>query len=152
MGFRKGFNAQHCQLSMIEKWKESVDNGGAFVALMTDPSKAFNCLHHELLRAKFDAYGFDIKSVKLIQQYLSNRKQRVKVGNAYSSRKEIFYGIPQGLILGPLIFNIFLCDLFYFLEGVALANYIDDTTPYSANRTNDLVIKEIERFSKVLFQ
>ena len=70
-GFRKGFNAQHCLVSMIKK--ESVDSGGAFGALMTDLSKAFDCLHHELLIAKPDAYGFDIKSVKLIQQYLSNK-------------------------------------------------------------------------------
>ena len=121
-GFRKGYNAQHCLVYMIEKWKESADSGEAFGAFMTDFSKAFDCLHHELLIAKLDAYGFDIKSVKLIQQYLSNRKQRVKVGNAYSSWKDIFYGIPQGSILGPLILNIFLCDLFYFLEGVAVAS------------------------------
>ena len=86
-GFRKGFNAQHCLVSMIEKWKESVDSGGAFGALMTDLSKAFDCLHHELLIAKPGTYGFDIKSVKLSQSYLSNRKQRIKVGNAYSSWK-----------------------------------------------------------------
>ena len=74
-GFRKGFNAQHCLVSMIEKWKESVDSGGAFGALMTDLSKAFDCLHHELLVAKLDVYGFDIKSVKLIQKYLSNKNK-----------------------------------------------------------------------------
>ena len=61
----------------------------------------------------------------------------------YSLLKEIFYGIPQGSILGPLIFNIILCDKFYFLEGVTVASYADDTTLYSANKTNDLVIKEI---------
>ena len=151
-GFCKGFNEQHWLVSMVEKWKESADSGGAFGALMTDLSKAFDCLHHELLIAKLDACGFDIKSVKLIQQYLSNRKQRVKVGNAYRSWKEIFYGFPQGSILGRLIFNIFLCDLFYFLEGVAVSSYADDTTPYTANKTNDLVIKEIEHFSEVLFK
>ena len=75
---------------------------------MTDLSKAYDCLHHGLLITKLDAYSFDIKSVKLIQQYLSNKKERVKVGNAYNSRKEIVYGISQGSILGPLIFNIFL--------------------------------------------
>ena len=89
--------------------------------------------------------------MKLIQQYLSNRKQRVKVGDAYSSWREIFYGIPRGSILRPLIFKIFLCDLFYFLEGVVVASYADDTTPYTANK-NDLVIKEIECFSEFLFK
>ena len=86
-GLRKGFNAQHCLVSIIKKWKESVDNGAAFGALMTRLYNLFDCLHHELLIAKFDAYGFAIKSVKSIQQYLSNRKQRVKVGNACSSWK-----------------------------------------------------------------
>ena len=148
----KGFNAQHCLVSAIEKWKESVDNGGTFGALVTDLPKAFDSLHHELLVAKLEAYGFDIKSVKLIQQYRSNRKQRVKVGNSYSSWKEIFYGIPQGSILGSLIFNIFFCNLFYFLERAAVASYADDTTPYIINRTNDLVIKEIDYFFEVLFK
>ena len=69
---------------MPEKWKESLDNGEALEALMTGLSKAFACLHHKLLIAKLGAYGFDVNSVKLIQQYLSNIKQRVKVGNAYS--------------------------------------------------------------------
>ena len=66
--------------------------------------------------------------------------------------KKFFYGILQGSILDLLIFNIFLYDLFYFLEGVAVASYADDTTPYSVNKTNDLVIKEIEHFSEVLFK
>ena len=152
MWISQRINAQHCLVSMIGKWKESADHGGAFDALMTDLSKAFDCLHHELLTAKLEAYGFDIKSVKLIQQYLSNRKQRVKAGNAYSSWKDIFHGIPQGSILGQLIFNIFLCDLFYFLEGVSVASYADDTTPYTANKRNDLVIKETEHFSEVFFK
>ena len=62
---------------MIEKWKESVDNGAVFGALMTDPSKTFDCLHYGILIVKFNAYDFDTKSMKLIQQYLANRKQRV---------------------------------------------------------------------------
>ena len=65
-GFRKGFSAQHCLISLIEKWKKSIDNGGAFGALMTDLSKAFDFLSHELLIAKLEAYGFDEKSLKLI--------------------------------------------------------------------------------------
>ena len=73
-GVRRGYNAQHCLITLIEKWKKSVDNGGPFGALLTDLSKAFDCLPHELLIAKPDAYGFDKSSSKLIHSYLSNRK------------------------------------------------------------------------------
>ena len=112
--FCKGFNAQHCSVNMIEKWKVSVNHGRMFGALMTDLSKAFECLHHELLIAKLDAYGFDITSVKLIQQWLSNRKQMIKVGNAYSSWKEIFYGIPQASILLFAYFQYLFVGLILF--------------------------------------
>ena len=83
--FCRGYNAQPCLISLIEKWKKSVDNGSAFGALLTDLSKAFDCLPHELLIAKLDAYGFDKSSLKLIHSYLSNRKQRVKINDIYSS-------------------------------------------------------------------
>ena len=72
-------------------------------------------------------------ALKLIHNYLSNRKQRVKVNDAYSSWKDIFYSVPQGSILSPLLFNIHLCDLFYFLEDFDIASYTDDTTLYMVN-------------------
>ena len=75
-------------------------------------SKAFDYLSHELLIAKLHAYGFDLPALKLIQSYLSNRKQRTKINATYSSWEEILFGVPQGSILGPLLFNVFLCDLF----------------------------------------
>ena len=81
-GFRRGYNAQHC---LIEKWKKSVGNSGALGALFTDPSKVFNCLSHELLIAKLEAFGFDKNAFKLVNSYLSNRKQRVKMNGIYSS-------------------------------------------------------------------
>ena len=84
-GFRIGYNSQHCLINLIEKWKKSVGNGGAFGALLTDLSKAFDFLPHELLIAKLDAYSFDKSSLKLIHSYLSNRKQRVKINDTYSS-------------------------------------------------------------------
>ena len=96
---------------MIEKWRESLDQGGAYGALLKDLSKAFDCLPHELIIAKLYAYGEDMPTSKLINFYLSKRRQRIKINNVYSSWSEILFGAPPGFILGPLLFNIFICDL-----------------------------------------
>ena len=150
-GFRKGYNAQHCLIILIEKWKKSVENGGAFGALLTDLSKAFDCLSHELLIAKLNAYGFDKRSLTLIFNYLSNRKQQVKINDSFSSWSEILFGVPQGSILGPLLFNIFICDMFYFTEDYEIANYADDSTPSSAKPDHKPVVQESEVLSSILF-
>ena len=97
---------------MLEKWKKFVDKGRTFGASLTDLSKTFDCLDHESLTAKLNAHGFTLPALKLIQNYQSNRKQRTKINSSYSERLEIISGVPQGSILGPLIFNIFLVDLF----------------------------------------
>ena len=143
-GFCRVYHAQHCLVSLIEKWKKSVDNGGAFGALLTDLSKAFDCLPHELLFAKLDAYGFDKSSLKLIHSYLSNRKQRVKINDRYSSWSEILFGVLQGSILGPLLFNIFICDVFYFLENFDIESYADDSTPFCAGKRAEFFVNDLE--------
>ena len=112
----------------LEKWKRAVDSGGVFAALLTDLSKAFDCIPHDLIIAKLAAYGFDTNALKLIHNYLSNRIWKWK---------DIFYGVPQGSILGPLLFNIHLCDLFYFLENTDIASYADDNTLYSAQKNRE---------------
>ena len=83
--FRKGSSAQNCLLFMIEKLKKCLDNQGSTGILLTDLSKAFKCLDHDLLIAKLHAYGFDIKAVKLIQSSLTNRHQRVNINSTYRS-------------------------------------------------------------------
>ena len=146
-GFRKGFSAQHCLLSVLEKWKTAVDKKKPFGALVTDLSKAFDCLSHDLLLAKLNAYDFSLKALRLIQSYLSNRKQRTKINSEFSSWEEIFLGLPQGAILGPLMFKKFLCDLFFIMNNVD-----DDNTPFFVSNDLDKVIIKLKSVSKTLFQ
>ena len=84
-GLRKGFSVLTTLLPMIEKWRESLDSGGNFGALLTDRSKAFECLPHVLLIAKLHAYRLDMASLKFLHYYLTKRRQRVKINNTYSS-------------------------------------------------------------------
>ena len=90
-GFRKGYSAQQRLLAMIEKQKKrTVDNGGVFGVLLTDLSKAFDRISHDLIIAKLQAYGFHIDALKLTHDYLSSRKQRVRVNDAYGSWKDMY--------------------------------------------------------------
>ena len=130
-GFRKGFSVVNCLLPMIEKWRESLDQDGTYGTLLTDLSKTFDCLPHELIIAKLYTYGVDMPSLKLINSYLSKRTQRIEINDIYSSWFEIHFRVPEGSILGPILFNIFIYDLFMFLPIDGVANYADDNTPYS---------------------
>ena len=96
-----------------------------------DLSKAYDCLPHDLLIAKLEAYGLGNGSLNLLLDYLSFRKQRTKVGSAYSKWSNIRRGIPQGPILGPLLFNIFINDKFMIIEQSDICNFADDNTLYS---------------------
>ena len=103
-GFRKGFGTQHCLLLMIEKLRKIRDNKGVF----TDLSKAFDCISHELLIAKLNAYRFDIKSLNFILAYFPNRKQKTKIGSSFSGYLNILFGVPQDSIFDPVLFMIYI--------------------------------------------
>ena len=88
-GFQKGLSAQHCLLSMLQKCKKPGDTKKNFGALLTNLSKAFDSLPHDLIIAKHIAYGFSLPALNLIQNYLGNRKQRTKINDFYGLMLEV---------------------------------------------------------------
>ena len=97
-------------------------------------SKASDCLSHDLFIAKLKAYGLDVGSLNFLLDYLSLRKYRTKVGSSFSKWSEICREITQGSILEPLLFNIFLNDIFFSVEKPKICNFADDNTVYSCGK------------------
>ena len=143
-GYRKGHSSEQCLAIMLERWKEALDTKLVAGGILTDLSKAFDCLNHELLIAKLNAYGFGIDSCKFILDYLRNRKQQTKVGNTFSKWKCTKWGVPQGSILGPLLFNLFINDIFFFLDETFIANYADDNTFFATGKSVNELLNRIE--------
>ena len=132
--------------------KENLNKGGECGALFVYLSKAFYCVQHDLLLAKLNACGFDYKSLKLISSFLSNRKYRTRINSSFSEWKHLLIGIPQASVLGPLLFNIYMCDLFLFMSKSNVANYADDTTLYACEKKLYDVQRRLEPESLILFE
>ena len=152
-GFRKGFSSQYCLLVMLKKFTEAIDRGNQFGAPLTDLSKAFDCIDHKLLIAKLYEYGVSSPALNKISSYLKQRTQQTKINDCFIARSNIKYDVPQDSILGPLLFNINIIDLFYECEENAknIANYADDTTPYSCGTDIPTVISELQAISAKVF-
>ena len=88
-----------------------------------DLSKAFDCIPHDLLIAKLSAYGLNDKALKYIYTYFKNRKQCVRINNVCSDFKDIISGVPQGSIVGPMLFNAFLNDFFFCVRKASVDNF-----------------------------
>ena len=116
-----------------------------------DLSKAFDWIVHDLLLAKLIAYGFNYNSLKLINSFLRGRKFKTQIGSSYSPYLHLLVSVPQGSILGPLLFNICMCDLFLCDCETNIINCADGTTLYACEPNMDLVLSKFEKDTSTVF-
>ena len=157
--FREGCGTQHALIRLIETGKKTLDKGGLAGTLLIDLSKAFDCLNHELFIAKViahgfsasahgfsasaygfsaSAHGFSASALRLIHSYLSERMQRVKMNGSFSTWRETIVGVPQGSVLGPLLFKKYLNDIIMFLNDTQICNYADDATIHAWDNNREM--------------
>ena len=135
--YKNSFGSNHVLIRLIEDWKKSVDNNNNIVGVVIiDLSKAFDCIPHDLLIAKTRAYRFSIDFLVFMYSYLKRRKQNVKMNNIESLLKVLVTGVPQGSILGPILFILFINYLFLFIKKANLANSGDNNSIEAAS--NDI--------------
>jgi len=141
-GFRKGHSTQHAILRLLHLWQRALDDSNIVGTVLMDLSKAYDCLPPDLLIAKLAAYGVKHNSLSFLYDYLTKRQHRVKIGNSLSSFLYISMGVPQGSILGPILFNIFLNDLLLSHRETELCNFADDNTLFAIAKTlAEVVVK-----------
>ena len=119
-------------------------------AVLTDLSIAFDCIPYDLLIAKLSAYSFSDETLSYIYLYLTNGRQCVRINNKHGQLETIISGVPQGSILGPILFNLSVNDLFFFMAPASLYNFADDNTLSAFTTTVQRLIKILEPKSEVV--
>ena len=128
----------------------NLDNNVVVGAVLTDLSKAFDCIAHDLLITKLSAHNFSDEDLSYIYSYLTNGRQCVRTNNTHSQLETIISGVPQGSILGSIFFNISINDLLFFVALASLYNFADDNTLPAFASTVSRLIKILEFESEVV--
>ena len=154
-GFRRNHSCETALIHMVEKWLKALDNGELVGVIFVDFRKAFDLVDHDILMKKLELYKFNQVSLNWFRSYLSGRKQIVSFKNVVSERETVKCGVPQGSILGPLLFLLFINDLPLHIK-VKTDLHADDATVYEINNSKEeierklqLAIKDLARWCKL---
>ena len=148
-GFRPGHSTELAALRMVDHIIKQMDNGKLPLCIYIDLSKAFDTLNYDILMSKLEYYGITGKENELLRSYLTGRSQYVEVNGHKSSHLQISTGIPQGSVLGPLLFLIYINDLPNASNIFDMLMYADDTTLF-CNMTDTITVDVInEELSKI---
>ena len=140
-GFRKKHSCEDVLIDFIESAKSALDEQKHVGAVMTDLSRAFDCLPPKLLITKFHAFGVTERSCELLCSYFRDRYQRVKLGNSRSQWEPVLKGAAQGSLMGPFCYNVLCIDLFFIItNGIQMFNYADDNTIMCQDKNQNNVI------------
>ena len=157
-GFKKNSSTELAALELLDRVLDQMDKHKIPTNFYIDLSKAFDSLRHDILLDKLTYYGVTNPAKKLIESYLSNRMQFVQIGNKVSTMKPVLTGVPQGSIIGPLLFNIFINDIVKASQKFAFILYADDTTLNSTldsfgndpEEIQNSIVRELEKIFKWL--
>ena len=145
-GFRRNNSTVFALIQITEKIKSSIDNGKFGCGIFIDLRKAFDTVNHNILLTKLEHYGIRDNMLSWFQSYLSNRKQYVSINGEQSESNEINCGVPQGSVIGPLLFLIYINDLPNISDVLKFYLYADDTNIYYESNSLQIFEKTINKY------
>lgn len=151
-GFRNNHSTEHALISLTEKVREACDSGKIACGVFLDLRKAFDTVNHSILLEKLKHYGIRGVAYEWFQSFLKERMQYVSIQSDTSRTEQIDYGVPQGSVLGPLLFIIFINDFHNAIRFSTVHHYADDTNLLLCNNSLKKINKHINHDLKLLTQ